>query len=115
MQLVTVRFTTKHLVSVFDDRGRKTGEYEDAIPQCISGIPRVTAESYRKFDNWSVEPYVAEPERKSSFNRPNVKAGPVTITMSARRVGKTNAAKVAAAAASGDLAAAINAMGAGHD
>lgn len=108
MQLVTVRFTTKKLSSVFEG-GIKVADVEEAVPQCITGIPRMTADGYRKFDNWSIEPYVSEPDRNSSFRKGGMKAGEMSVVMSSRGKGKSIAGKIAAAAASGDLSAAINA------
>jgi hypothetical protein len=105
MQLVTVRFTTKHIVSVFDATGKKIREYEEAIAQCITGIPRLTAETYRKFDNWKIEPYRMEPERRS---KPNNDVGGRQDVGRATRSTKPSAV-ILEAAATGDFAAAINA------
>lgn len=102
MQLVTVRFTTKKLLSFFDAAGNKIRDAVEEVPQCIAGIPRSTAESYRSFGNWAIEPYYAEQGQSSSMRK--------TIFVSPRRAGKSNAAKIAAAAASGDYAAALNAL-----
>ncbi|MGV1754782.1 hypothetical protein [Agrobacterium sp. CG674] len=106
MQLVTVRFTTKNVVSQFDAHGVKTGEYETEIQQCITGIPKSTADGYRKFGNWSIEPYHVDPDLKLGGR--GIKKGDVKIVMSSRRAGKSFVSKVTAAAATGDLAAALN-------
>lgn len=110
MQLVTVRFTTKKLSSAFDALGNKIREIVEEVPQCITGIPRMTADGYRRFGNWSIEPYYADQDSKSSFRKNGMTKGEIVVAMSGRRHGKTNAAKVAAAAASGDYAAALNAL-----
>lgn len=115
MQLVTVRFTTKKLSSVFDAVGNKIRDIVEEIPQCVTGIPRSTAEGYRKFGNWSIEPYFYEPDHKSGYRKGGMKAGEMSVVMSSRRAGKSVASKVAAAAAAGDYAAAINALGADNE
>ena len=113
MQLYTVHFTTKQLVSQFDEKGRKTGEYELDYPQTIHALPRSTAETYKKFGNWRIEPYYADVSKrpmeakKQSFGRATVPSGknkptPATSAPS----GKSSTRN---AAATGDLAAALNA------
>lgn len=112
MSYVTVRFTTKKLCSVFDALGNKVHDIVEDIPQCVSGIPRSTADGFKHFDNWSVEPFYGESDGRSERRKSDFNDRKTAIAHGGRRAGKSVAAKVAAAAASGDYAAAINALGA---
>ncbi|QNH71721.1 hypothetical protein V1VFAS_123 [Rhizobium phage V1VFA-S] len=107
MQLYTVHFTTKHVVSQFDDKGRKIGEYTTDIAQTINALPLSTCQGYKKFDNWRVEPYYADiskrpmESKKQSFNFRG--AAPTSGKKAPAASSVKNAAKT------GDLAAAISA------
>lgn len=112
-QLFTVHFTTKHLVSQFDEKGRKTGEYEAEIPQTVSALPHSTAMGYKKFGNFKIEPYYmsvahrpfeAKKVHTEARGFPSGRNNPARATSVPS--GKTAARD---AAATGDLAAAINA------
>jgi hypothetical protein len=109
MQLYTVHFTTKQLVSKFDDKGRKIGEYDIDYPQTLHALPLSTCQGYKKFGNWRIEPYYAdvskrpfEGKKAKTEYRGSVPAGKPKATVPL-------ASTVQNAAASGNLAAAINA------
>jgi hypothetical protein len=109
MQLVTVRFTTKKLSSVFEN-DVKVRDIVEEVPQVIAGIPPSTAQSYRKFGNWSIEPYVSEPDRGSRRGRANPKAFAKKVMREhPDLMDHLHKAELKEAAASGDLSAAINA------
>jgi hypothetical protein len=113
MQLYTVHFTTKQVVSQFDANGRKTGEYEMDYPQTIHALPRSTAETYKKFGNWRIEPYYADvskrpmESKKQSVGRATVPSGKNTLAPAKNAPSGKSGTKNAAA--TGDLAAALNA------
>lgn len=60
MQLYTVRFTTKHVVTKYDNRGKPVSSYTDHIQQTIHALPLTTAMQYKDCDNFTYEPYIAE-------------------------------------------------------
>lgn len=113
-QLYTVHFTTKQVVSKFDEKGRKTGEYEMDYPQTLHALPHSTAMTYKKFGNFRMEPYyLSEAQRSHGAKKaqtefrgavPSGKNKPLATTSAPS--GKSAAQS---AAASGNLAAAINA------
>lgn len=113
-QLYTVHFTTKQIVSQFDAKGRKTGEYETDIAQTLHALPHSTAMGYKKFGNFKMEPYyISEAQRSHGATKANanfrgtVPSGRAKPTASPTAITAKSAAKNAAA--SGNLAAAINA------
>jgi hypothetical protein len=113
-QLYTVHFTTKQIVSQFDAKGRKIGEYETDIAQTIHALPHSTALGYKKFGNFKMEPYyLSEAQRSHGASkakteyRGTVPSGKTKPYAGSSAVTAKSAAK--SAAASGNLAAAINA------
>jgi hypothetical protein len=110
MQLFTVHFTTKHIVSRFDDKGVKIGEYEADIPQTVHALPRSTAETYKKFGNWRIEPYYADVSKqpvKGGKQQFNFRGTSPSAKKAAPKPSAGSAIKHAAR--TGDLAAAISA------
>jgi hypothetical protein len=110
MQLYTVHFSTKQIVSQFNAKGQKTGEYQLDYPQTLHALPLTTAQQYKTCDNYSIEPYFIE-AHKQAVNSFKPKSRP-DYSGAAKR-GKTftkKAAKssVSHAAETGDLAAALN-------
>ena len=108
-QLFTVHFTTKHLVSKFDDKGKKIGEYEADIPQTVTALPHSTALGYKKFGNFRMEPYytsVSQRPYEAKKARTEYR-GAVPNSKAKAPVSRTTTTQ--SAAASGNLAAAINA------
>lgn len=113
-QLYTVHFTTKQVVSQFDSKGVKTGEYEIDYPQTLHALPHSTAMTYNRFGNFRMEPYYASvSERPMSASKartthygatPNGKKSPTPA-----RSAPSGKSIVNNAAATGNLAAALNA------
>lgn len=117
MQLYTVVLENKHMISTFDEKGRKTGERMEFIKQTICDLPHSTALMYQSKDAGRV---TVIKQDMSSSNRDNrrdistrkVRSTPsaVTTTKKAPAARPTQSA-VQHAAATGNLTAAINAKG----
>ncbi|MBD9511524.1 hypothetical protein IB265_32735 [Ensifer sp. ENS10] len=110
MQLYTVHFTTKQVVSQFNDKGVKTGEYTMDYPQTLHALPLSTCQGYKKFGNWRIEPYYSDATKRpveSRKQRTDFRGS----TPAAKKAAPKSAPKssVGNAARTGDLAAAINA------
>ena len=71
MQLYTVHFTTKRIVTEFDAKGKVIGTYTTDITQTIQALPYQTTKQYESCDNYWREPYVMEPKstRKATRSR----------------------------------------------
>lgn len=106
MATYTVTFTTRRLISQFDEAGNKLADKVEHKPQKITGLPYATAVSYKDQENFEFERELVEatkqlPKPQGSFDR---------VLKGARRAtGKTKPAKSAVerAAATGDLAHAL--------
>ncbi len=111
-QLYTVHFTTKQVVSQFDAKGVKTGEYEMDYPQTLHALPLSTAQTYKKFGNWRIEPYYSDVSKRpfESKKAHTEYRGSTASTKHKATVSAAGGKSVTQnAAASGNLAAAINA------
>jgi hypothetical protein len=112
MQLYTVRFTTKHNVTRYDDKGQAIGSYDAEIPQVVSALPHATAMSYARFGNFQIEPYQIEVrgDRKAHKAQPrrdyDAERDTQPKTKAKSRPAQTSLQQ---AAATGDMSAAINA------
>lgn len=113
MQLYTVHFTTKQIVSQFDAKGRKTGEYEMDYPQTLHALPLSTCQGYKKFGNYRIEPYYADASKRpvQSSKQSASFRGSVPSGKKAASPAKSvpTGKSVQNAARTGDLAAAISA------
>jgi hypothetical protein len=114
MQLYTVHFTTKQIVSQFNDKGVKTGEYTTDYPQTLHALPLSTCQGYKKFDNWKVEPYYADASQRpvhSNKQRSEYRGTAAPSGKKAASPAKSvpSGKSIANAAKTGDLAAAISA------
>lgn len=100
MNLVNVYFTTTIL----------SGSQVLEKPHVLTALPYSTAQTYKRFGNWRIEPYVlSNDERKPRrFERAErgMTRGEIRVTAAASSPGKSS---IHHAAATGDLAAAINA------
>lgn len=117
MQLYTVVLETKHVISTFDAKGNKTGEKTDLIKHTIADLPHSTAMMYKTKDAASV---TVIKQDMSDFGRGNGRrdiaqrsqkraAAPITTTKKAPAA--RPASTVQQAAATGNMTAAINAIG----
>lgn len=64
MQLYTVKFTNKHIVTKYDNRGKAIGTYETAVAQTLNDLPHSTAMQYKDCDNFEITKYVMEVQSK---------------------------------------------------
>ncbi|MTH61106.1 hypothetical protein [Paracoccus litorisediminis] len=122
-ELYTIRFTTKKLVNKFDAKGKKIiSQTALETPITMHMLPHATAMSYSGCDNFQIEKYVSQ-ERHSSkgAGRPkgvgNGHKDRFASVGTGHKEGRELAAKAAKpsanpsivnAAASGNLAAALN-------
>ncbi|OWZ90456.1 hypothetical protein B9J07_28130 [Sinorhizobium sp. LM21] len=110
MQLYTVHFTTKQVVSQFNDRGVKTGEYEIDYPQTLHALPLSTCQGYKKFGNWRIEPYYSDATKRPVESRKqNSNFRGTTPAAKKAAPAKPKTSSISNAARTGDLAAAISA------
>jgi len=115
MQLYTVILENKHLISTFDEKGRKTGERTELIKQTICDLPLPTAEMYRKKDAASVQIIKQDMRefgdrgRGRDVVRSAKKAASAPATKQAPAARPTHQTNVQQAAATGNMTAAINA------
>lgn len=122
MSLFTVSFTTQVLVTKIGDKNKVIGKSRMDKPVTITALPHATAMSYSKCDNFKIVPYEMEPRRSSKGSGRDASVGNGTKKSSyvrgeadfSRGQSQTQAqaagrSKIADAAASGNLAAAINA------
>lgn len=110
--LKTVHFTTINSVSVFNREGFKVDEYVEERPHTIHALPYSTAMTYAKFGNFRIEPYVIEPGQKGDFKKSAGKSkGEMRVVATGGGKGRSSAAPTTVhdAAATGDLASALNA------
>ena len=120
MNLFTVSFTTKKKIQRFDHRGKMTSEESFDTPVVMTALPHSTALTYSGCDNYKIIPYVMEERRKSSGGVRDYSVGNGTKKVTHRQTEagtksshpKSTAtvakSKVAQAAATGDMAAALN-------
>ena len=122
-ELFTVSFTTRKLVKKFDTKGKPTGEIKIDTPVTITALPHATAMSYSGCDNFKIERYEPDTNKrftaKGSGRDASVGNGTRKIAHTAEGVKKgkelnvvtsgKGVSKIEQAARSGDLAAAINA------
>lgn len=115
MQLYTVKLANKHIVSVFDAKGKKTGEKTTIVEQVIRDLPYPTAQMYKNKDGDRCT-VIKQTEQTGDRNyRANISTRTakhtspnVTSTQkkpTARPARETN---IQRAAMTGDLSAAIN-------
>jgi hypothetical protein len=104
MSLYTVYFTSRHVVTKYDDKGVKTGEYTTNIPQTITMLPLSTAMQYKDCDGFRYEPYQFE----GSGKRDVPAARRSSVKSTAKVATKSSTSSVNKAAATGDLSAAIS-------
>lgn len=117
-ELFTITFTTQALVKKFGPRGKIIGETRLDKPITMTALPYSTAMSYSGCDNFTIAPYVMEDryKRASKSSGRDASVGNGTKKATIRRGDDAVAAavtatrsKVADAAATGNMAAAINA------
>lgn len=107
MSLYTVYFTSRHIVSKYNDKGVKIGDYTTDISQTITALPHVTAMQYKSCDNFRIEPYQIDASGRSA-PASTWKSGHRTEKAAAPAAKKSSTNSVKSAAATGDLAAAIS-------
>ena len=113
MQLYTVVLENKHIISTFDAKGKKTGEKTEFIKQTICDLPHSTAMMYKTKDAGRVT--VIKQDMSGFGERRGVtqrKAqhhpASITTTRKAPAARPAQQSSVQQAAATGDMAAAIN-------
>ena len=62
--LYTVSFTTQKLIKKFDTKGNLVSETRLDTPVTITALPHATALSYSGCDNFKIEPYQMETDRR---------------------------------------------------
>ena len=115
-QLYNVSFTTRTIGRKYDAKGKEVGTFQLDQPVTLSALPYATAMSYKIADNFKIEPYVPERQRsKFGSGRDNsvgngAKMRPVARAEAsvAKPAAKAGRSRVAEAAASGNLGAALN-------
>lgn len=119
MSLYNVSFTTQKLITSLDARGKVSGTRRLDTPITITALPHATAMSYSNCDNFQITPHEWETKRKLTQRG---EARPSSVgngTKGRSRRGETDfdngsvteahvSSAVENAAASGDLAAALN-------
>jgi len=105
MQLYSVYFTNKHIVTKYNSNGKKIGSYIDDIPQALHALPYSTAMQYATCDNFRLERYYIEANQKQSKGRSGKPASRDTPDYGQDQA-NTDLKKAAIA---GDLAAGLNA------
>lgn len=116
-QLYTISFTTKTVVKKFGTRGKFIGETVLENPITMTALPHATAMSYAGCDNFKIEPYTADDrfKRTSKGSGRDTSVGNGTKKVVTRRRDDLEVdampvrSKVNEAAATGNMAAAINA------
>lgn len=117
-QYYTVRFTTQKLIKRYDSKGKLESETKLDTPVTITALPYATAMSYSGCDNFVMEPYVLDERRSGRATGIGNGTKPVDYAQAARTFEKeatrvaarsSGKSKIAEAAATGNLAAAINA------
>lgn len=111
--LYTVNMTTKKLISQFDSRGNKIGDYEEKVSVSFHDLPLQTAKMYEEKNPGCVE-IVAQAQTYG--DRRQITSGgaykPRAVNASPASSKRPAASKPAAskhdAARTGDLAAALN-------
>lgn len=123
VQLYNVSFTTRTLVQKFDEKGKPVAQTQLNSPITMTMLPYATAMAYSGCDGFKMEPYVFQNQsgRKSSGKTTGVGNG--TKKVNYERVEKgvskrelkpavaskgTGRSKIAEAAATGNLGAALN-------
>jgi hypothetical protein len=118
MELFTVSFTTKVLVSSYDSKGNVIVKNALGKPIEIEALPRATAMSYKDCDGFTMTPYVFARRHRSTTLGDKASIGVATkrFSHSADVVGKASVKAIAAprdkvkeAAITGDLSAAVGA------
>lgn len=66
MQLYSIYFTEKKIVSKYDAKGKKCGEYVEDIPRTMHALPLSTAMQYKSCDNFRHEIYVMTSNERSN-------------------------------------------------
>ena len=118
MTLYTVKMTTLKIVSRFDGKGQKIGEYTTEIPVTMHDLPHKTALAYQEVNpNGNVQiirqlSVVDEPHRRQrdlpATERRAASFGTKTMRQ-ARTEQSTRKSAIQQAAETGDMSAAINA------
>lgn len=121
MSLFTVSFTTQSLVKTYGPKGKIISETRLDKPVVLTALPYATAMSYSKCDAFSITPYVMDERRASYGSGRDASVGNGTKRAVSRSyeakpgasVSKTAAknsgvSKIENAAATGNLAAALN-------
>lgn len=113
--LYNVYFTTRQIVTSYDATGKKIGEVENAIPHSLTALPLSTALQYKDLGNFRIERYVAEQKSWSGRNKskhhrfePTTRGMKKGETLRGAGTSTKHRTSIAEAAATGDLAAAIN-------
>lgn len=107
----TVHFTTKKQVTVYDLKRQPIKVIDTETPVVMHGMPHSTAMQYAKCDNFkmvleAIDRTETRKPRRQNYERrtePSAASWP-----KAKRTANTNTTSVTDAAATGDMAAAIN-------
>lgn len=108
MQLYTVHYTLAHSVTKYDSRGKPIDSYVDDIPHTLTALPHSTALQYKNCKNFRMEPYTPDARRPITAQKSTADYRGTRAVSKSKTV-KASSSSVRSAAASGDLAAAINA------
>ena len=115
-ELYNVSFTTKSMIRKFDSKGRVIGQSSMDKPVTITALPHKTAMSYAIADNFKIERYLPDQGRTAKFSSGRDRS----VGNGTKRFNNTTAGTRSVeqekprshlnhAAATGNLAAAINA------
>lgn len=113
MSLYSVSFTTRKIVTRYGDKREVISETEMDVPVTINGLPRSTAESYAKCDNFRIsQDYTKAAGMDTKVNYRKTRGGKtyrdVEVQSSAPKAAPRPKSPKLDAAATGDLGAALN-------
>ncbi|MBX4911415.1 hypothetical protein HJA82_29315 [Rhizobium bangladeshense] len=112
MQLYSITYDQVTLISVFDSKGKKTGDREERVRVSMHDLPLQTAQMYRgKMSglNFVMTAQTAiSSEQPRSHKRDRRDYGATSKSAAARPAQPSKQQQINQAAASGDMTAAIN-------
>lgn len=104
--LYNVHYTTRQTVTRYNAKGKMIGQYDTDIPHTLTALPMPTALQYKTCDNFRMEPYVPERRERHRGIVHQPRKDAVGSAPRPKKPARPNATQKAAA--TGDLAAAIN-------